>query len=212
MIFMKHCPLCNASSEKVRFYGEFCEDCLAKQLIAELPREATLEKCKDCGRVRFGRDWLPLDDEGMELIMKSRYKGYGVKLLSFHSPIARIRVKDPDNGLYVEKSVDILYTKILCINCSRRHGGYFETTVQFRGKPDRINVLIVALQRFLEKNDGYVAKVVDVDNGVDVYVSSRALTTSFLAKKNLKHVDSYTLHTEKQGKRLYRSTYAVRVV
>lgn len=208
---MKHCPLCNASSEKVHFYGEFCEDCLAKQLIADLPREITLEKCKDCARVRFGRDWLPLDDEGMEKIMKSRYKGYGVKLLSFHSPIARIRVKDLVSGLQVEKSVDILYTKLLCINCSRRHGGYFETTVQFRGNPERINALSVALQRFLEKNDGYVAKVIDVDNGIDVYVSSRALTTSFLAKKDLKHVDSYTLHTEKQGKKLYRSTYAVKV-
>jgi NMD protein affecting ribosome stability and mRNA decay len=208
---MKHCPLCNASSEKVRFYGEFCEDCLAKKLIGELPREVSINTCRDCNRIQFGNDWFPLDDEGMERIMKSRYKGYGVKLVSFHGPIARIRVKDLVSGLQVEKSVDILYKKTLCINCSRRHGGYFETTVQFRGNPERINALSVALQRFLEKNDGYVAKVIDVDNGIDVYVSSRALTTSFLSKKNIKHVDSYTLHTEKQGKRLYRSTYAVKV-
>ena len=59
--------------------------------------------------------------------------------------------------------------------------------------------------------EGEQVTIVDVDNGVDVYVSSRALTTSFLSKRNLKHVDSYTLHTEKQGKRLYRSTYAVKV-
>lgn len=208
---MKHCPLCNASSGEVRFYGEFCENCLAKKLTAELPREVTVAKCKDCGKVQFGNDFFPPEEGGIEQIIRSKFKGYDVKLASFHSPIATVRVKDRGNGLKVDKSVDIIYTKTLCTNCSRRHGGYFETTVQFRGNPERINVLTVALQHFLEKEDGYVTKVVDVDNGVDVYVSSRALTTSFLSKRNLKHVDSYTLHTEKQGKRLYRSTYAVRV-
>jgi NMD protein affecting ribosome stability and mRNA decay len=208
---MKHCPICDASSADVTFYGEFCEDCLAKKLLAKLPREVTIERCKDCDAIKFGNDFSPLGNESIERILKSKYKGYDVKLVSFHSPIARLRVKDRGNGLKVEKSVDILYKKTLCTNCSRRHGGYFETTVQFRGNPERINVLIVALQRFMEKDGGYFAKVVDVDNGVDVFVSSKALTLSFLSKKGLKHTDSYTLHTEKQGKRLYRSTFAVTV-
>ncbi|VVB76852.1 NMD3 family protein [uncultured archaeon] len=206
---MKHCPICNASSDKVRFFGEFCENCLSAKLQAQLPASVALQKCKECGMVRFGRDYLVMDKDNTEKAMKSLYNGYKVKLLS-QDPV-RVSIKDTESGLIIDKDVTIEYGKTLCENCARRHGGYFESTIQFRGSTEKINRLIVALQRYLEKNNGYVSKIVDVDNGVDVSVSSKQLTTTFLSRKQLNHTDSYTLHTEKRGKKLYRSTYSVRV-
>lgn len=208
---MKHCPLCNASSADVRFFGEFCENCLGKKLKAELPGYVELEVCKECGRARLGKEFLPLDETNTEQILKGRYKGYSMKLVSMHLPLARIRVTETDSGLTVEKGIDIGFRKMLCDTCSRRRGGYFESVIQFRGNPERINRLIASLQNYLNKNDGFIAKVEELHSGVNVFVSSRALVTEFLSRKNLKGAVSFTLHTEKRGKRLYRSTYSVRV-
>ncbi len=208
---MKHCPICNASGADVRFFGEFCEDCMGKKLKAELPSYVELEVCKECGKTRLGKDFVPLENREVELILKSRYRGYKVSLISMHLPLARIRVTDNDTGLTVEKGVDLLFRKTLCENCTRRRGGYFESTIQFRGNPEKINRLIAALQAYLTKNDGFIAKVEELHNGVNVFVSSKALVTSFLSRKGLDSIASYTLHTEKRGKRLYRSTFSVRV-
>jgi len=209
---MKHCPICNASSSDIAFFGEFCGGCMGEKLMAELPGSMKMQVCKDCHRIRFGRDYLPNERSSIEQMLKHKYKDYKVSLISKDDdPITRISVQDKGSGLRVEKDVELEYETTLCETCSRRRGGYFESTIQFRGTPERINQLIVALQHHLEKNNGFIAKIVDVHNGVDVYVSNRTLTTTFLSRKNLNHIDSYTLHTEKKGKRLYRSTYSVRV-
>ena len=208
---MKHCPLCNASSADIKFFGEFCENCMGKKLKAELPGEVELEVCKECGRTRLGKEFVPLENAGVELILKSRYRGYGVKLVSMHLPLARIRVTDKDTGLTVEKPIEISFRKTLCETCVRRRGGYYESVIQFRGNPERVNRLIASLQAYLSKNDGFIAKVEELHAGVNVFVSSRALVTAFLSRKNLNSIASFTLHTEKKGKKLYRSTYSVRV-
>lgn len=208
---MKHCPLCNASSADVKFYGEFCENCLGKKLKAELPGYVELEVCKECGRARLGKEFLPLDERNAEQMLKSKYKGYKMKLVSMHLPLARIRVTEAGSGLTVEKGIDIGFKKTLCETCSRKRGGYFESVIQFRGNPERMNRLIASLQNYLSKNDGFIAKVEELHSGVNVFVSSKALVTSFLSRKDLESKASFTLHTEKRGKRLYRSTYSVRV-
>jgi NMD protein affecting ribosome stability and mRNA decay len=49
-----------------------------------------------------------------------------------------------------------------------------------------------------------------MDNGLDVYLSSKSLATLFIMKQRLKPETSYTLAGVKQGKRVYKNTYALR--
>ena len=105
--------------------------------------------------------------------------------------------------------IKLKVNKIVCPDCSRKFGDYYESILQLRGKPD-------AMMDFLSDKlaDRNIYKVENVKNGIDIYLddSHVAENMSKLLKKrfNAKVKKSFRLVTRKQGKDIYRTTFVVR--
>lgn len=207
---MKHCPICNKSSDEIEFFGEFCEDCAGKKFKGKLEREAEVIVCRDCGRIKVAGSFVPDTESSMERLLAGVFKPYRVKLVHSSNGIARIRVSDEkQGGLEVEHNVHLAFKRTLCDSDARKRAGYYEAVLQFRGDSEKVSRLAAALQRYLENNDAFVARSEEKEHGVDVYVSDKKVALSFITVRHLKWKGSFELHGEKRGKRLYRNTYFI---
>jgi NMD protein affecting ribosome stability and mRNA decay len=98
--------------------------------------------------------------------------------------------------------------KSICDDCSKASSGYYEAIIQVRGK----NV-----QRWAEKimrelkSRTFVSKYMKLDEGIDIYVGSRKEAAETLAILKRKPTISDKLYGVKDGRRVYRRTYCVRV-
>ena len=207
---MKHCPRCNASSAERNFYGEFCEKCAGEALIGKLPSKLKVEVCKDCGKVHVGRDFIEFNRYGKEDLLRTVFKGYKAEPIEMRigDSIWTVRVI-ADSGLEVEQKLAVEYLTPLCVPCSRRHAGYWEGVVQFRGDPGKIQTLIAALHRYLERREAFIAKVTETDTGFDVFASDKRLIQAFLSERRIKSTKSFTLYGQKGSRKIYRNTYSV---
>ena len=101
--------------------------------------------------------------------------------------------------------------KVVCLDCSRKLGDYYEAILQIRGDVDR-TVDFLTDQLEMERS---VYKVEKVGNGIDIYLDDSHLA-SIISKKlrnkfKAKIKSSFKLYTRKQGKDIYRSTIVVRI-
>jgi NMD protein affecting ribosome stability and mRNA decay len=207
---MKHCPICNRSSEEARFYGEFCEFCLGKKLREKLPTEIEVEQCKDCGRIKVAGAFVPETKVGVESLLSRVYRPYKIRLIHSGNGIARMLVTDENQGgLSVEHNAHLKIRRTLCGNDAKKRSGYYEAVVQFRGDAGRVGRAVASLERYLEKNDAFVTKAEEKEHGVDVFVSDKRVALSFITVRHMKWKGSFELHGEKRGRRLYRNTYFI---
>ena len=210
MRYVKHCPICNRSSDEARFYGEFCEFCAGKKLKAKLPTEVSVEQCRDCGRIMVLGAFMPETKGGTELLLARAFRPYSIRLIHSSNGIARILVTDvKQGGLSVEHNVHLKVSRILCDTDMKKRSSYYEAVVQFRGDEEKVNRAVASLERYLEKNGAFVTKTEQKEHGADVYASDKKVALSFISVRHMKWKGSFELHGEKRGRRLYRNTYFV---
>jgi len=211
---VKHCPICNSSSADVRFYGEFCEKCSSDKLREKLPSEVEVFRCRVCGKIRTKEGELEEDKKSLLLVIQQRLVKYKVRLISYADEKAVIDVVDQkgEQPLATEKEVAIKYRKMTCESCYKKIGGYYEAVLQLRGDDERIARFMEKFERYNESRHQFIAKTEKVDNGYDVYVSSKAVASAYISEKNLTATTSYTLSgLNKSGKKVYKNTYAIRL-
>jgi NMD protein affecting ribosome stability and mRNA decay len=207
---MKRCPICNRSSEEVKFYGEFCVDCASRRLKSKIQSEIEMTVCKDCGRVRVAGVFMEMNKESIEQLLKSILKRYSVKLIHFGNGIARIRVKEEGHeGPDVEMNVHFKQLITLCDSCAKKRSGYYEAVVQLRGDEGKVERTAGALSRYLEKNGAFITKAEGKEHGIDIFTSDKKVTLAFISSRHLKWKGSFELHGEKAGRKLYRNTYFI---
>ncbi len=101
--------------------------------------------------------------------------------------------------------------KVLCPSCSREHGGYYEAVFQLRGDRYKQRKLANEFIRYA-RGKTFITKTDEKKEGMDIYVGSSKVLIQFLADKRIKDYKlSRKLHTQKEGKRLYRITIALRL-
>ncbi len=113
-----------------------------------------------------------------------------------------------------------------CTTCSRISGGYFEGIVQFRADKripaqDELKKCLGVAQsvaeRAQDKGDrlAFIAKTVELDEGVDIYVGSsrlgKQICRAIIDVFGGKFTESPKLVGQKQGVELYRITFALRL-
>ncbi len=207
---MKHCPICNRSSEEARFYGEFCEFCAGKKLKAGLHAEVKVEQCRDCMRIKVAGVFVPESKGALEALLSREYRPYRIRLIHSGNGIARMLVTDEERGgLSVEQNVHLKVDRMLCDDDMKKRAGYYEAIVQFRGDEGKVGRAVASLERYLEKNGTFVTKTEQKEHGVDVYASSKKSALAFISARHMKYKGSFELHGEKRGKRLYRNTYFI---
>ena len=205
----KHCPLCNRSSDDIEFVGEFCKACISKRFAKKIPEKIDVQLCKSCKRIRVKGRFVSPDGEKLEELVNSKLRPSVAHLLSRTDDSVSVEVYDSETGVAVEKMLALEYKKMLCERCFKKAGGYYEAVFQLRGNETREESVLKRLTKHMTRKGEYIARVEKVRNGMDVYVSSKALASAFVAEKKLDATVTYTLSGVRRGRKVYRNTYAI---
>jgi nonsense-mediated mRNA decay protein 3 len=116
-------------------------------------------------------------------------------------------------GAFVEvkRKVAVNYAKTICIDCSRTASGYFEAIIQVRGKKrERVEKKAGEIANAVLKKS-FIPKIEELKEGIDIYCGSRNEAIGALNALRLGFLRTEKLAGERDGKRLYRTTLAIRV-
>ncbi len=185
----------------------------------------SLKRCPTCGRIYTGR-WQEYSLESVRSWIRRHVKAdlddafvsVGFASSQGGEIFATVLVTGGIEGVPVRitKRVSIPVVYEQCPDCSRRAGGYYEAVIQLRG--EHVDDAVVLLRRWVGKAGGkgaYITREVKRKEGIDVYLGSRKLAEKLAARLartfggQMKR--SYTLVTERNGRKIYRVTLAVRV-
>jgi NMD protein affecting ribosome stability and mRNA decay len=201
----KICPKCGASSNDVTFNGSFCFNCYKdSNKPVELPPKITIYTCRECGAQRF-RSWEEESLEGSILsALKDKKLGYPEIEILEHE----VKVKYEN---YAEEiSINLIRKNSICDTCMRRNSNYYEAIIQIRGdeytqNDEFINGLVNALEKA-----SFISNIVHLKEGIDLYVGDKMVARSVISSMRLKAKVTYTLYSEKDSKRIYRTTFLIR--
>lgn len=210
-----YCPLCNKSSDEIRFIGNFCEDCIIKKIEKKIPKNVTIYQCRWCNRIKVGNTFMELNNQSLGKAIKLELKLHDwVKARSHDSKKVHATIQSDvnDDRISFPFEFDLKIAHETCERCYHISSGYYEAIVQIRGTSfEKINRLAAKVKKYIEKNGGFVTKTEKVEGGVDVYTSDKLATNAFVSLNSLKVTRSYRLYGLKRGKRVYRNTYSIHV-
>jgi NMD protein affecting ribosome stability and mRNA decay len=207
-----YCPLCNKSSDEIRFVGNFCESCIIKKLEKRIPDKVTVYQCRFCNRIKEGRIFSRMGNKALARAIRIELKlQEDVKVKAFNSEevSAVFRAEVDGEKVIFPKRLALKIAHETCQRCYRISSGYYEAIVQLRGNFVKINSIIARITKYVEKRGGFIAKVDKVENGKDVYVSDKLAMNEFFNYCHLKPTRSFRLYGMKNGKKVYRNTYSM---
>ncbi|MFH0927026.1 MAG: NMD3-related protein [Candidatus Micrarchaeota archaeon] len=226
------CPRCGASSKKTQFVGDFCLSCHLESKKKILPDFVEIVICPKTGLVRVsskgkahqehqryrasekrvGEAWVKPDNALIKQIVKRPFKRAGFECkYKAGDDFATILFEGAGGEIIEYKHpIKIVYKKILCPMAERAAGGYFEAIVQLRGDGEKIERYRKKISKALERHT-FIAKELDLPEGVDIYVGQKEKIQDALYEMRLKYVRTSKLSGQRRdGKRLYRDTFLVR--
>ncbi|MEW5996973.1 MAG: NMD3-related protein [Candidatus Micrarchaeota archaeon] len=202
------CPKCGATSDKVQFIGPFCIKC--SPIRIECPKEFSIDVCAKCGRMRLARDWVPITDTLLNRLFSRKCRGDFKKVEFDPSGTATFFIEKEGNIFPLQRHFKFIQNKIMCPDCSRKGSGYFEAIIQLRGSPERIAKYEKLLTSGLSKTT-FIAKTEDLKEGKDIYAGSTKSVLELFHGLGLRTLITRKLSGQKQGKRLYRTTFLLRL-
>lgn len=211
-----HCPTCSRSSDTTRFIGDFCEVCTIDRLKKGLPDHVTIQRCQRCGGIRVKGQYRHMGISSLGELIGSELHMPDCKarVVSYHGNSAMVEFVFDVDGDFVkfERVLGIKAVRRMCQRCYRISSGYYEAIVQLRGDAQgRVANTMDRLTEFMTRGGGFIAKTERVQDGFDVYVSDKKQVQEFFLQKRLKTQISSKLSGIKNGKRVYRNTYLLRL-
>jgi len=213
VICVKFCFLCGKETEEL--IEGYCEDCYNKEFnLIEVPKEITFIVCSKCDRIKHKNQWKNIEiDELLKDKIKILGKNVGIRIEK--NDVLHITAKGYLKGSKKMKEekhdINLKLNKLVCQECSRRTGGYYESIVQLRGKVTEAMDFID--DQIIEENQTFRTR--KVKNGFDIYLADRKFANRLInvVKKrfNAKVKKNYKLVTKKEGKDIYRSVILVRI-
>jgi nonsense-mediated mRNA decay protein 3 len=200
------CPKCGRTSDNVAFIESFCVDDYPLKLST--PPKIALERCTRCGRVRLRGEWTVFGERKIADFIKSKCRG-DFESFEYDSErgIATFTLRAKNR---IERHIPLEMEKTICQQCSRISGGYYEAIIQLRGsraKQERYAELFI---RKLEQVT-FVTRTEEKDEGLDIYAGSSKAVVEMMGKLGIKVLMTKKLVGRDQGKRLYRTTFLIRL-
>jgi nonsense-mediated mRNA decay protein 3 len=203
------CPKCGRTSDKVQFIEAFCIDCYPANV--KIPKRVEIEQCKSCQKVRLKGEWTPYSRRKIADYVAGKCRGDYVSAEYDHERgIIIFTISKDDSEAKVERSVDVEIKAVMCRNCSRISGGYFEGIIQLRGDPKKVERYAKTLIQSLEKKT-FITKTEEKDGGLDLYVGKSKAVVELLGELRIKALMTRKLVGRAEGKRLYRTTFLIRL-
>ncbi|MCI0503449.1 60S ribosomal export protein NMD3 [Candidatus Micrarchaeota archaeon] len=201
------CPKCGRTEEEVEFIDAFCKDDYPVRL--KLPDRMELEQCTRCARVRLQGEWMQFSDKKIAKYIISKCKGdYDSAGYDMERQAAVFVMSG--SGAKVERIIPLDLKKTICQQCSRMSGGYYQAIIQLRGDPLRVLGKGTMLIKRLE-NRTFISKSEEKDGGLDIYVGNSKAVVEVVTTLGLKTFITKKLVGRDQGKRLYRTTFLIRL-
>jgi nonsense-mediated mRNA decay protein 3 len=231
------CVECGFEGE---LYQSLCADCfLKKTTFTKIPKNIDSEICTHCGSRKKGKGWVRNDEidilekiisenvitdpevSSFDIHIDPKYEdenNVNVEVI-IHANVHDLRKEEKYN-------TKIRFKKSVCDECSKQQGGYWEAKVQFRGTKGKLSsedferayeiVDTIVADKEKKDRDAFITKVEEIHSGLDFYLGSKNLGKA-IAKKLAAgfggHVkESAQLMGKKDGKDIYRMTYAVRLL
>jgi len=222
------CVECGKEGE---LYQGLCVECfLAKNVFIKIPKNIDVEVCAHCGARKKGKSWVPYEGEDIiEKVLIENAKchkdvaDFNIHLKSDFEDESNVSVSVLTHanvlGLKAEEEHDtrIRIKRVVCDECSKQHGGYWEAKVQLRGSKrglsekdlEKAMELMDSIVVNREKKDksAFVTKVEEIHNGLDFYLGSKNLGKAIskgLANEFGGEVKgSHKLVGKKDGKEVY---------
>lgn len=207
------CPICNKSSAQSRFFGAFCESCMAQKLKREISKHARIYQCRFCERLKIKGTFYDYDKNslGKALNVAMGLKDAKVIVEDFKNGWADLNIifhREGEN-MDVKAGVSVKVAHETCQKCYRISAGYYQGVIQVRGNRMKMERFVEGLKRYVERRDGFISKIEDQQNGYDIYVSDKSVANSFFVERKIKVEKSFRFYGMKRGVKLYRNTYAV---
>ncbi|HEV8290100.1 MAG TPA: NMD3-related protein [Candidatus Norongarragalinales archaeon] len=216
----KICPRCGHDSSDRRFIGSFCEKCFQEtQIIAEVPKALEIDLCKTCGRVKLKNEWTTFTGKSIAIWLDEKIK--------HQFKVEKKFIKVAQHPKELECDIDYTYivhgvpidwkagTRIplhrtYCPDDMKMAGGYYEAIVQLRGDPKDVAKEERELARHLHSYT-YIAKTEHKKEGPDIYIGNKTMLQRFFEDNHVRFEASRRLMGQKQGKRLFLTTYLIRL-
>ena len=100
ILMVKKCPRCGRSSDTIVFYGQFCKNCIEKDLSEVIPNTAEVQLCKNCGKLNLKGIFVNDNSANMQDILQGIFKNYEVNLIDYdrEKELATICFSKQTNG------------------------------------------------------------------------------------------------------------------
>ena len=228
---MAFCVECGAEGATLE---SLCADDFGKRHpLVRAPERMNVAKCAHCGKLELSRGWTDatVEDAIPGLLAAHVVKDPHVTKTAYtwvsrqeHENIVGLTVKAKCKvGAWDLASSFRTKVRIrggACPICSKQRADYFVGTVQVRadGRPltdEEGRMATKIAGRAASGGEDFVSGIEPVPGGIDVKVGSNRLAKRLardLAREFGGTVgSSATLHTQREGREMYRSTYVVRV-
>jgi len=204
------CIKCGAKKGSRPFIGLLCRECYAPKI--SIPSPFSFDCCGRCGAIRQGKEWkrVPLSELGRQFGRKIRGEDAGDATVDVESSEAVIYIGTDEGKLELRFPVRIDKIRGLCDECRKMAGGYFEAIIQLRGRPERIRRWTRELSEKIPETT-FIAGIEELKEGIDIKVGSSKEALHLIKRLGFwDYKISKKLWGLKQGKRVYRTTFALR--
>ena len=201
------CPKCGKRSDEIAFIDAFCNACYPINIKA--PDSIELEQCTRCDKIRLRGEWTPYGERKITELLESRCRGdFDSVTYDFVYQTASFGIKSGTE--HIEKKIPLNLKKTICQQCSRISGGYFEGIIQLRGDRNKMGKYAEMFTKKLAKKT-FIAKTEEKEEGLDLYIGNSKTIVALMGEMGLKVLITKKLVGRDQGKRLYRTTFLVRL-
>ncbi len=203
------CPRCGRTSEEKEFVEAFCIDCY--EFNIRLPKGLKVVLCKRCNRMNLQGEWQQLNRRKISEYVAGKCKGdFTGADCDIDTGACTFTFEKAGKRATLQRQVDLEKQVTMCPDCCRSSGGYFEAIIQLRGDMGRVEAEAERLGNLLAKKT-FVSKIEEMHGGLDLYVGSSRAVSTVLHDLGFKPARSRKLFGRKEGKNIYRVSYAIRL-
>lgn len=233
------CPKCGTECDKL--FDSVCKNCFFETFkLIELPLVLHVRICSGCGAYFHRSRWENIGNLE-EVVLKAVENALFIqneagdvelylepKEITPYIYMVRAEVDAVVRGepVHAEAETEVRVQRVACDMCSRESGGYFEAIIQVRAagrfptdeeKKRSVAIAREAMEGMKKRGDrlAFISDFQEQKEGIDLYMgsmnASRQVCRMIISELGGNFAESPTLVGMKDGKNLYRITFAMRL-
>lgn len=199
------CPKCGRNDKEIKFLEAFCVDCYPFNL--KLPAKVEIEFCKRCNRMRIRGEWMQFSRRKLEEHIASKARGE-FESVRYDSEKGEM-IFTVKNEVKISRPFKFEKKIVICPDCSKIAGGYYESIIQLRGNEKKVAKYAKILTKMLSRKT-FITKSEEKHGGVDIYAGKTKVVLGVVAELGLRAKITRKLVGVKEGKRFHRATFSIR--